>query len=308
MAYTIYQYVYDGHLLDTNGEDIGDTAYMGSYEFDGFQVPLYVYIPQQQRTTTSGYTVQFYLDVSDAESVIGNVSTVSGSFNLRARTSNATLDTVYHLYYTDYGSSQTRRFRANLTTTGTGTWTFRSFELGSLTITASGGTEYTSTGSPDLDNETTGVGGYYVTTGDLTYRYYFLLNYNANGGESAPSSQRYPTSGYAGTATYSELSTLTHSFTITSTTPTRDGYTFLGWARSSAATTATYWPGGTITVNALTNVTLYAVWQSAGPSYAVYVKAGGAWHEADAVHVRSDGEWHEADSVLIRDGSWRESS
>lgn len=39
---------------------------------------------------------------------------------------------------------------------------------------------------------------------------------------------------------------------------TRSGYTFLGWATSSSATSASYQPGGSYTANA--SVTLYAVW------------------------------------------------
>ena len=49
------------------------------------------------------------------------------------------------------------------------------------------------------------------------------------------------------------------SITLSSTKPTRTGYTFVGWATSSSATSATYQPGGTYSANA--DVTLYAVWK-----------------------------------------------
>lgn len=52
-----------------------------------------------------------------------------------------------------------------------------------------------------------------------------------------------------------------HTFTISSTRPTRAGYSFLGWSTSSTATTASYQPGGTITLDS--NTTLYAVWKLA---------------------------------------------
>lgn len=52
-----------------------------------------------------------------------------------------------------------------------------------------------------------------------------------------------------------------HTFTISTTTPTRAGYSFLGWSTSSTATTASYYPGGTITLSS--NVILYAVWKLA---------------------------------------------
>lgn len=75
----------------------------------------------------------------------------------------------------------------------------------------------------------------------------FVLNYNANGGSGAPSSQS-----WSGEASH-------HSFQISTTRPSRTGYTFRGWALSSSATTATYQPGGTFPASPGTN-TLYAVW------------------------------------------------
>ena len=70
------------------------------------------------------------------------------------------------------------------------------------------------------------------------------LTYDANGGTGAPSSQ----SGLPG------------SFPISATRPTRTQYVFMGWATESSATTASYQPGGTITITA--NTTLYAVWEA----------------------------------------------
>lgn len=77
----------------------------------------------------------------------------------------------------------------------------------------------------------------------------FVLNYNATGGIGAPSSQS-----WSGEASH-------HSFTISTTRPSRTGYTFRGWALSSSATTATYQPGGTFSASPGTN-TLYAVWSA----------------------------------------------
>ncbi len=72
----------------------------------------------------------------------------------------------------------------------------------------------------------------------------YTISYNANGGSGAPGNQ-----------------TKTHgtNLTLSSTKPTRDGYTFLGWATSAGATSAAYQPGGTYSANAA--VTLYAVWK-----------------------------------------------
>lgn len=72
----------------------------------------------------------------------------------------------------------------------------------------------------------------------------YTVSFNANGGSGAPAAQ---------TKTYNV------SLTLSSTVPTRAYYTFLGWATSASATTATYSPGGAFTTNA--NTTLYAVWR-----------------------------------------------
>ena len=73
----------------------------------------------------------------------------------------------------------------------------------------------------------------------------YTVSYDANGGSGAPSSQ----TKYYGT-----------DIVLSSTTPTRSGYTFKGWAISSSATSASYKPGSTFSSNA--NTTLYAVWES----------------------------------------------
>ena len=85
----------------------------------------------------------------------------------------------------------------------------------------------------------------------------FELHYNANGGTSAPDSQ-----------TYTALSATTTqaTFTIRDQIPTREGYTFKGWADSSTATTAQYQPGGTIAVKHENSPkTVYAVWECSHP-------------------------------------------
>ena len=74
----------------------------------------------------------------------------------------------------------------------------------------------------------------------------YTVSYNANGGSGAPSAQ---------TKTYGT------TLKLSSTKPTRTNYTFLGWATSASATSATYAAGANYTANA--NTTLYAVWELA---------------------------------------------
>ena len=71
----------------------------------------------------------------------------------------------------------------------------------------------------------------------------YTVSYNANGGTGAPSSQ---------------TKWKDQTLTLSSTKPTRTGYTFLGWSTSSSATSATYSAGGSYTANSA--ATLYAVW------------------------------------------------
>lgn len=83
-----------------------------------------------------------------------------------------------------------------------------------------------------------------VTTESLTLSY----NGNGSGSTNVPSSS-------------TSDGNPNHTFTISTTRPTRTGYSFLGWSKSSTATTASYQPGGTITLDS--NTTLYAVWKLA---------------------------------------------
>ena len=77
----------------------------------------------------------------------------------------------------------------------------------------------------------------------------YTITYNANGGSGAPSSQNY---------TYSNSGTIT----LSSTKPTRTGYTFLGWSLSSTATEASYSAGQKWRRDNNDNYTLYAVWKA----------------------------------------------
>lgn len=86
----------------------------------------------------------------------------------------------------------------------------------------------------------------------------YTLNFNANGGSGAPSSQSVTTA----------ATPLGYTFTIPSTTPTRSNYTFAGWATSSTGS-AVYQPGGTVVVTSTT--TLYAAWT---PNYTSQTLSG----------------------------------
>lgn len=84
----------------------------------------------------------------------------------------------------------------------------------------------------------------------------YTISYYANGGSGAPSA----------TQTASTTSS-PKTGTLSNTTPTWSGHTFLGWSTSSTATTAAYAAGGTYNFSG--NTTLYAVWESATAAYTV---------------------------------------
>lgn len=81
----------------------------------------------------------------------------------------------------------------------------------------------------------------------------YSVQYNANGGIGEPATQ-----------------TKTHDVTLqlSSDQPTREGCTFLGWAKMASATTALYYAGSNYTDNA--SVTLYAVWSYIEPSPVIF--------------------------------------
>lgn len=84
----------------------------------------------------------------------------------------------------------------------------------------------------------------------------YTITYNANGGSGAPGAQ---------------TKWRDQTLKLSSTKPTRTGYTFLGWSTSSTATSATYSAGGNYTANSA--ATLYAVWKAL--TYSVTYNANG---------------------------------
>lgn len=75
----------------------------------------------------------------------------------------------------------------------------------------------------------------------------YKISYKGNGGSDAPSAQ---------TKLHGD------TLTLTSSEPTRTGYTFVGWNTSSTATTAKYSAGDSCSLN--DDTTLYAIWKAEG--------------------------------------------
>ena len=106
----------------------------------------------------------------------------------------------------------------------------------------------------------------------------YTVSYNANGGTGAPAAQ----TKYQNTA-----------LTLSSTKPTRSGYTFVGWSTSSTATSAMYAAGGSYTANS--SATLYAVWII--NTYGVSYLANGGTGSPGA-YAHSNGSTHTISSTV----------
>jgi uncharacterized repeat protein (TIGR02543 family) len=105
------------------------------------------------------------------------------------------------------------------------------------------------------DASGSGIGWFKETV--FPYKTY-TVTYNANGGTGAPA---------AGKKNHGV------AYTLSTTKPTRTGYTFLGWNTSSTATTASHQPGGKTNANTNQNIIFYAVWKA--NTYTVKYNANG---------------------------------
>lgn len=170
-------------------------------------------------------------------------------------------DSANTLYYNDNASSATTSVGSvNINTTvasGSGWSTSNQVKLKEYDYTFNRGTSsskrYVAAKLINIDR----VGGTMSVSTSYTIPALakYTVSYNANGGSGAPSSQ----SKYYG-----------KTLTLSSTKPTRTGYTFKGWATSSSGSVA-YASGASYTANA--SATLYAVWQA--NTYTVKYNASG---------------------------------
>lgn len=166
---------------------------------------------------------------------------------------------------------------------GTPTKQYFTFNGWAFSASASGG--YANGSSVNLRTSAT-AGGYtsYTVYATWTHQNAQVI-FNANGGSGAPSTINH----WAG-----------YSVTIPDTIPTRSGYTFLGWSKSSTATTATYYPGKDYAL--YTTVTLYAVWQQ---NDYIYVNVNGTWKKA-IPYVKVNGTWKKTTKSYVKvNGTWR---
>lgn len=240
------EYVTHGYEANTNGNGRawsvtidGATVKSGTTDIDGKSTYTVASGTKTVTKTTArsvSFSVSFEFDITWSN-VYGDTKTASGSISIGAAT--------YTISYNANGgsgapSSQTKTHGTSLT-------------LSSTKPTRSGyAFQGWGTSTTDTTVDYAAGASYTANAGDTLYAIWkktITLSYGANNGSGAPSNQT--ASVYNATTSY--------KFTISSTKPTRTGYTFLGWSTSSTATTASYSSGGTITLSS--SDTLYAVWR-----------------------------------------------
>ena len=146
-------------------------------------------------------------------------------------------------------------------------WDIASYSMNYISWAGQGGATKSEGASAQLSPR--GCSAYYYfnsvtpSSGSTSYLWNFTLKYNANGGTNAPAAQTYGTN---------DKYTKSYSFTVSNNQPTRDGYTFKGWAENASDKTAKYRPGGSCLVSATSipgynggsvTKTIYAVWEPA---------------------------------------------
>lgn len=252
----------DKHFPASNYVRNGTATYTVYYTDKGSKTVTYVYNHNntqcaESKTVTGKIGSSYSITSPTVAGYKPSSSTVSGIFTSLTSTSVVRYsERSYTVSFNANGgtgapSSQTKWHFRDLTLSSTKPtrtgYSFIGWGVGSFSTSASffPGGKYTSNVSRIL----------YAVWSPLTY----TVSYNANGGTGAPASQ---------TKTYGQ------TLTLSSKSPTRSGYDFVGWGTSSASTSASYQPGGSYTSNS--GRTLYAIWKSnASKTYTVSYNANG---------------------------------
>lgn len=214
--------------------------------------------------TVWGSVVGSYGKIGIYTSISSNNTTTSVTVEIWFASKYSVSDTNNNLYFDNLassGSASTNKGSVSIRTTvdsGGGWSSSNQKKLASYSFSYTRGTaavtRYLYARLDGVDR----VGGkmYASTTISIPKLASYTIAYNANGGSGAPSSQ---------TKYYGK------NITLSSTKPTRTGYTFKGWGTSSGDATVNYAAGATYSENA--GITLYAIWSA--NTYTVSYNANG---------------------------------
>ena len=185
-------------------------------------------------------TVNYYSNYADSGTLEGKALSVSASTNVKVLTAKF----YYDDSYSDGLANIQNKNYLNLSRTGYNT-------TGNWGTSTSGGTLVNQNTSYSTGQALAKALGKDISSGNASINIYaqwtlktYTVAFNANGGSGAPSNQ---------TKSYGK------TLTLSSTKPTRSGYTFMGWGTSASDTSADYSAGGSYTANSA--ITLYAVWK-----------------------------------------------
>lgn len=186
-----------------------------------------------------------------------------GNDTYPTKITRATSATAYSLSLSQ-GTGSTiavSRTSSNLTGTGTLSNGAKLYSGDKLKITFTASTGY-NIGTHTVNGSTFTSGNTHTVSGNVTVvstasKITYAVSYNANGGSGAPSNQ---------TKTYGT------TLTLSSTKPTRTGYTFQGWGTSTTDTSVDYAAGASYTANAA--ITLYAIWKANSITFKYYSNNG----------------------------------
>ena len=228
-------YIFAGWYNVSQATNINLTATTGNWNFSNVLFKIYpgitYTVTMDSAVLNSGTATQFstlIYDFTDSKTLV----TINNSF------SNSSIS--YNITAPDFDSSHDVRIIVYAGVAGSTSGVAASYtNVRAGTMGATTATKYQSANSVSY-------AGNHMLFAHWTPNTY-TISYNACSGTGVPANQ-----------------TKTHGVTLTlsSTKPTKTGYTFGGWSTSGCeATSATYSAGGSYTENA--SATLYAVWQSA---------------------------------------------
>ncbi len=228
------------YLYDNAGNQLATKSETPYTDYDGYLLSWYDINDELGITLKPGTTYKFKFFVV----ISGN------TYYENIRSFTTTGNASYTITFNPNGGSVST---SNKTVTNKSTYgslptpTRTGYTFNGWYTSASGGTKITSSSTVNLSANQT----LYAQWNPINY----TVTYNANGGSGAPANQ-----------------TKTHgvNLTLSTTKPTRAGYTFQGWATSASGSVA-YASGASYTNNA--SVTLYAVWKA--NTYTVTYNANG---------------------------------
>lgn len=257
-ALALYAVWQQGTYTITYAANGGSSTPASQTKTHGVAITLRPAISRNNGTTS--YTVSYSINYSGGSNPSSGTATKTTKYTFAGwKATNGTVYAGGASYTTDAATTMTAQWTSSSSTT-------------SVTLPTPTRTGYTfqgwwtaSTGGTKVGNG----GASYTPTASITLHAHwsiivYTVSYNANGGSGAPASQ----SKNHGT-----------NITLSSTQPTRSGYTFLGWSTNSTGTGTAYAPGATYSTNA--SATLYAVW--------VGVQVTGlSVYRSDSIGTRSD--------------------